>query len=128
MIGLTLQEQVADGWTALFGLVREPSGRLRPRSQHFHELAWLEEGKGSLSLHMVREGLDHPTTGPELSLLRWRFLLANLGEAKEDLLSQWLSGPAKDPFKSKQLCLDLSLTEDTVVYTLTRARGKFWPF
>ena len=125
--GLTLAEQLDHPWTAPFGLVRE-GDELRPLSPHFATLARLaEQGKTSLVLRLGKEALEHPTTGAELSRLRWAFLTANLGPS-EPQLSQWLAGDAKEPLKLADRRAEQSIQGKTVTYSISKTRGKFWPF
>jgi hypothetical protein len=126
MTGLTLAEQLAHPWVESFGLVREPSGELRPRGPHFHSLVRLEEVKGGPAVCFIAEALEHPTTSPELSRLRWEFLTATLGP--EAQLAEWLAGTGKEPLKVGERRLELARQAETASYTVSKARAKFWPF
>lgn len=125
-LGLTLAEQLQHAWAAPFDL-RVQGFEARPASRHFQSLVTLSEGKGALLLRLSKPALEHPTTGPELERLRWEFLSANLGTPEEGL-REWLNGPGKEPHKSAERRVEVALDGDSVVYTVAKARSKFWPF
>lgn len=124
--GLSLTDQLAHPWSQDFALEPAEIGTIRPRSPYFHDLAWLEENKSGLSLGLHREALNHPTTELELSRLRSAFLMANLGET--EALATWLDGPGKEPLKVGDRQVSLSLDKDAAVYSVSKSRGRFWPF
>lgn len=126
MIGLSLKEQLEHPWGAPFVLAVQPGGEARPRSPQFQALASLEEVKGNVVLRLSRQGLEHPTTEPELARLRAEFLKANLGDGPE--LAAWIAGAGKEPLKVGDRRLELVADKDALCYILGKGRAKFWPF
>lgn len=124
--GLSLGDQLAHPWLQDFALEPAENGRVRPGSPYFHDLAWLEESKTGLSLSLSQEALDHPTTAFELRRLRSTFLAANLGET--EALAAWLADAGKEPLKVGERQVALSSDKSVAVYSVSKSRGRFWPF